>query len=230
MIQAVIFDRDNTLLMFDKQKIAHFGAKIYAIAPHVPIAAAETLWETWHEAWPRTVEEEPAFWRAFTTHLSQRYTLTEPAIAALCELFEQYHTCFSPFDDANQCLHALHDAGMRLGLLTNFELPSIARTLQHAGINPDLFEVSLSSGTLGTWKPDPRAYRAIARALDLPPSACAFVDDDPLNVAGARAEGMHAFLLDRKRKYRDLSEQIIESLEPLPLALSRAVTVGTLPV
>ncbi len=42
----------------------------------------------------------------------------------------------------------------------------------------------------GILKPDPRAYEAIATALDLPLSALLFVDDQPRNIAGAKSVGM----------------------------------------
>src|SRR5215211_9049736 len=108
-----------------------------------------------------------------------------------------YHTCFTAFPDALACLAALRSRGVRLAILTNFELPSIHLTLQNAGIDPGWFSVLLSSATTGFPKPDARAYLAAAAALDLPPSACAFVDDLATNVEAARAIGMHGWLLDR---------------------------------
>lgn len=46
----------------------------------------------------------------------------------------------------------------------------------------------------GVRKPDPEAYLGAARALDLVPSACLFVDDRQKNVDGAKAVGMPAIL------------------------------------
>lgn len=47
---------------------------------------------------------------------------------------------------------------------------------------------------IGLAKPDPAVYRHVASDLDLPTSACAFVDDSPRHVAGAEAAGMVAHL------------------------------------
>ena len=55
----------------------------------------------------------------------------------------------------------------------------------------------LSSATTGFPKPDARAYLAAAAALNLPPTACAFVDDLVMNVEAAQAIGMQGWLLDR---------------------------------
>ncbi|WP_373995728.1 HAD-IA family hydrolase [Streptomyces sp. NP160] len=54
-------------------------------------------------------------------------------------------------------------------------------------------------GVYATWrigvaKPDPAVYQHVADDLGLPTSACAFVDDSPKHVEGARAAGMVAHL------------------------------------
>jgi putative hydrolase of the HAD superfamily len=54
------------------------------------------------------------------------------------------------------------------------------------------FDAVFNSARLGLAKPDPDAFRTVARLLDLPVEACLFVDDTPANVEGARAAGMAA--------------------------------------
>jgi putative hydrolase of the HAD superfamily len=228
MIQAVIFDRDNTLLASDEQAVAQIEARIQLLAPGLPLAAMEEVWSTWAGPWPQHSNDEPMFWHSFCGVLIERYGLLAEQAPALCEIFALYHTTYLPYPEVPACLQALHSAGLRLGILTNFELPSIDRTLAHAGIDPTLFSVSLSSGTLAVWKPDPRAYHAIATALDQPPTACAFIDDLPENVAAARQLGMRAFLIDRSRAQHDFDADILCSLEPLPDLLATPASVGLL--
>jgi putative hydrolase of the HAD superfamily len=223
VIRAVIFDRDNTLLFMDDHTVAQLEARIHALAPELPPAAMDDLWNTWSGAWPRHPDDEPAFWQAFCGTLVDRHGLLAERVPALCEIFALYHTSFVPYGEVNACLYALHRAGLRLGILTNFELPSIDHTLAHAGIDPALFSASLSSGTIAVWKPDPRAYHAITTALDEPPAACAFIDDDLQNVVAARELGMHAFLIDRSRTTHDFSAGILCSLEPLPQLLTAPI-------
>lgn len=104
-------------------------------------------------------------------------------------------------------------------MLTNFELPSVDRTLAYAGIDPKLFEIALSSVTLGVRKPNPQAFYAIATALHLPPNACLFVDDLRENVAAARSIGMEALQIDRTRIDDDLANGVIATLAGLPRAV-----------
>jgi FMN phosphatase YigB (HAD superfamily) len=196
-IQAVIFDRDNTLMHFDAAAAAAIEARIAAAVPTLPSGAAGKHWMAWPGPWPRTIDQEPAFWQAFWNQFATQYQLPAGTVATLHEIGRFYHTCFIAFPDTLACLTALRARGVRLAILTNFELPSIHLTLQNAGIEPSWFSVLLSSTTIGFPKPDARAYQAAAAALDLPPTACAFVDDLATNVEAAQALGMRGWLLDR---------------------------------
>ena len=196
-IQAVIFDRDNTLMHFDTAAGIAIEARIAAAAPTLPPGAVGEHWLAWPGPWPREIDHEPAFWQMFWGRLAAQHQLPADTVAALHEIGGFYHTCFTAFPDTLACLTALRTRGVRLAILTNFELPSIHLTLQNAGIDPSWFAVLLSSATTGFPKPDPRAYLAAAAALDLPPSACAFVDDLVINVEAAQAVGMQGWLLDR---------------------------------
>jgi putative hydrolase of the HAD superfamily len=196
-IQAVIFDRDNTLMHFDNAAGAAIEARIAAVAPTLPLGAVGRHWLAWPGPWPRAIDQEPAFWQVFWDQLATQYQLPADTIAALHEIGAFYHTCFTAFPDTLACLTALRSRGVRLAILTNFELPSIHLTLQNAGLDPSWFSVLLSSATTGFPKPDTRAYLAAAAALGLPPTACAFVDDLVENVEAAQALGMYGCLLDR---------------------------------
>jgi FMN phosphatase YigB (HAD superfamily) len=182
---------------FDRAATAAIEARIAAAAPTLPHDAVGKHWVSWPGPWPRTIDQEPAFWRAFWGRLADQYQLPAGTSAALYEIGGFYHTCFTVFPDTLACLAALRARGVRLAILTNFELPSIHLTLQSVGIDPSWFSVLLSSATTGFPKPDARAFLAAAAALDLPPNACAFVDDLAPNVEAAQALGMHSWLLDR---------------------------------
>jgi putative hydrolase of the HAD superfamily len=196
-LQAVIFDRDNTLMHFDNGAIAALEQRISAVAPSLPPGAAVRHWLGWSGPWPRTPADEPAFWRAFWVELARAHRLAADAADRLQDIGAFYHTCFAAFSDTNRCLAELRARGYRLAILTNFELPSVQATLRHAGVEPGWFDALLSSAELGCYKPDPRAYLAAAAAMHLPPAACAFVDDLPENVAAACALGMRGWLIDR---------------------------------
>jgi putative hydrolase of the HAD superfamily len=215
-IQAVIFDRDHTLLFFDQAQLAGLEGHVSAIAPELPPHAAVRAWSRWPGPWPHHRDEEPAFWSEFWASLGHAYGLRPAQILRLTEeVGAIYHTTFGAYPDAIRTVRALCAGGLRLAILTNYELPSVDLTLAHAGIDPAQFDVALTSAMLGVYKPDTRAFIAAAQALNLPPSACLFVDDLVENVAAARSVGMQAYQIDRSHSVDDLSTARISTLDSL---------------
>jgi putative hydrolase of the HAD superfamily len=79
----------------------------------------------------------------------------------------------------------LRAAGLMVGLLSN----------SWANTYPDellaLFDAVVISGDVGLRKPDPVIYGLVLDKLAVPAARSVFVDDAPVNVAAARALGMH---------------------------------------
>lgn len=218
-VRAVVFDRDETLLYFDHVTIAAIDGEIAALLPDMPPDATAQHWVTWPGPWPRTREEEPQFWAVFWEAFAQRYQGAAVPLERLVAVGSRYHTYFRAFDDAAPCLLALTRAGLRLAVLTNFELPSVEHTFTHTGIDPALFDALLSSASIGVAKPHPDAFQAVLAALQLPSEQCAYVDDLPHNVEGAIAVGMRGVLLDRERRHGDWHGERLTSLAALPQLL-----------
>ncbi|MDJ0627145.1 MAG: HAD-IA family hydrolase [Rhodobacter sp.] len=61
------------------------------------------------------------------------------------------------------------------------------------------FDVIVDGTHTGILKPDPRAYAQVLDALNLPPHACVFVDDQPRNITGAADAGLQTILFDVAR-------------------------------
>lgn len=83
-------------------------------------------------------------------------------------------------------------ARMRVGLLSN-NGPALREALcdrfsELAGV----FDPILLSCELGACKPDPRVFERAAQEAGLPAAALLLVDDEPANVAAARAAGWQA--------------------------------------
>lgn len=218
-IRCVIFDRDNTLLYFDPAASAALTTRLHKVVPALNADALQSQWQRWPGPWPRTPEEEPAFWRAYWTAALAPNRPDSRQLAALVEIAGSYFNCFAPFPDASACLAALRAAGLQLAVLTNFELPSINRTLAYAGIDPAGFTLLCSQISLGAAKPDRRAYTALLERLALPATACAFVDDQPGNVAAARELGFQAYRIDRTCMGSDPAAGVLATLADLPALL-----------
>jgi putative hydrolase of the HAD superfamily len=77
-------------------------------------------------------------------------------------------------------------AGVRTGLISNsWGAATYDRTLL-----TELFDGVVISGDVGVRKPTPEIYAMGARAIDLAPDECVFVDDLPFNLKPAREMGM----------------------------------------
>lgn len=81
-------------------------------------------------------------------------------------------------------------AGLRTGLLTSKLVAFLSREVVERSEFLSSFDVLLDESETGLAKPDPRAYDQAAAAMGLDPAGIVFVDDDPVNVAGADAAGM----------------------------------------
>jgi putative hydrolase of the HAD superfamily len=219
-IQAVIFDRDDTLLQYNMDVLAEMGTRITEIAPHTTLETLNNYWNAWPGPWPRCEAEEPLFWRSFWAGFAAQQQIEKRAATELPSLSDFYYRCYMAFSDAEPCIGALRGRGIRLAVLTNFDLPSVGVTLRQANLDPQWFVALLSSAALGVYKPDPRAYLAAAAALDLPPQACMFVDDLVENVAAACALGMHGVWLDRHGAAHYTEFPRISSLDSLPTLLA----------
>ena len=58
------------------------------------------------------------------------------------------------------------------------------------------FDQMVDGRTDGVMKPDPAAYQLMAQRLGVATEECVFIDDQPVNLAGAQAVGMRTVHLD----------------------------------
>jgi putative hydrolase of the HAD superfamily len=103
---------------------------------------------------------------------------------------------FAAQPDAHRCLTRVREAGARVIVVSNWDV-SLADVLAGVGLAP-LVDVVITSAAAGARKPDPAIFeRALARA-GAGPERCRHVGDSAAeDVAGARAAGIEAVLLDR---------------------------------
>lgn len=124
-------------------------------------------------------------------------------------------------------VEAAKRAGCKLAILSNEldlfygkELRDRVALLSH-------FDCIVDATYTGILKPDPRAYKLCLEQLNLPASACVFVDDQSRNVDGALSVGMRAVQFDvlhPAMSYR----QALQSLGvPVPQALQASTAVSS---
>lgn len=93
-------------------------------------------------------------------------------------------------------VRAAHDAGLAQAVLTNDGSRWLGDDWWHAWPHRRWFDAMVDVVEVGVRKPAAEPYLAAADALGLAPDACLFVDDLPVNCAGAEAVGMASHVVD----------------------------------
>lgn len=139
---------------------------------------------TWREAEDLLVAEHPELEpliRAYRAHHHEMTSGPIPGTAAI--------------------MQALVDAGHDITALTNYS----AETFPDAEANYPilgLFRGVTVSGRVRLMKPEAAIYHRHAETFGLEPDATLFFDDNPGNVAGARAAGWHAEVFQNPEQMR----------------------------
>ena len=104
---------------------------------------------------------------------------------------------FRAFEDAAPALAELRLVGLRLVCVSNWDV-SLAEVLARCGLGGALDGVVTSAG-VGVRKPDPAIFEAGLEIAGCSADEALHVGDTPAeDVAGARAAGIRALLIDRQ--------------------------------
>jgi HAD superfamily hydrolase (TIGR01549 family) len=164
------------------------------------------------------LDHDEEIWIAFTTRIVE-YMGGAGDDARRCAVemvraWEHSHN-FELYDDVLPVLEELRRHRLRIGLVSN-TARDLTHFVAHHGLDVDAV---VSSGHFGKTKPHPSIFEYVLERLDVPPRLTAMVgdsiDDD---IAGARALGMQAFLLDREGRYPNVAGRLTD-LRQLPVAL-----------
>jgi len=103
---------------------------------------------------------------------------------------------FHAYPDAAPALMALHDQGMRLVCVSNWDC-SLGSVLERCGLG-SLLDGAVSSAEAGARKPDPAIFAPALELAGCEPGEGLHVGDTAEeDLAGARAAGIEALLIDR---------------------------------
>jgi putative hydrolase of the HAD superfamily len=206
VIEAVLFDVDDTLVDHTGAVLAGFRSHVRRLAPGADCEAAAAEWHRLEERhYPRYLTGE-------LTWEGQRRARVRDAVAwlGLSPLaseaaedawFDAYRVAFDAatavFADTLDTLDAL---GVPTGVVSNNATANLLAKLQRVGLG-GRFDVVLcpSEGGLPA-KPHPEAFLAGCAALGVAPGTTAYVGDRLLTDAvGARDAGLVGVCLDRTR-------------------------------
>ena len=114
----------------------------------------------------------------------------QAAVDRVCAAFDT----LEPYPDARETLTRLSD--YRLAILSNGSSAMLKTLLGQAGFD-GLFEVVVSAGPTGFYKPHPAVYGALTGAVGLTPSEILMVSSNGFDLAGARHFGLQTVRIGR---------------------------------
>jgi putative hydrolase of the HAD superfamily len=190
--------------------------KVHVVADIFTTAASEG------ELWSTSPERSRRFWdRVYRRLLGELgVPLGDSLATAIYGTFTDIAN-YRLFPDVLATLDRLRGAGLRMGVVSNFE-EWLERLLESLGVTT-YFDVRVISGVEGLEKPDPEIFRLALDRMDVDAEESAYVGDSPqFDVEPATSIGMTGVLLDRRGRFPDHRGPRITSLDGLPDVLGVA--------
>ena len=220
-LRAVLFDVDFTLCRPGPELSAERYARI---AERHGVAIDVSLYDDAREAAALNLRRHPELlhddtvWHRFTAEIFVRMGGPE-AIASECatEIEQGWEVSenFELFEDALPVLEELRAAELRLGLVSN-GIRDLNEFVVHHRLDVDAIVGSRAHGYV---KPHPTIFQSALQQLGVDAPAAVMVGDSlEEDIAGARALGMRAILIDRENRHPDVAERLTD-LYGLPAAL-----------
>jgi putative hydrolase of the HAD superfamily len=228
-VRAVFFDAGETLVHphpsfpdlfseilrreghdLDPEKVRD---RVFVISDRFKLAAEA------NELWTTSPERSRAFWLSVYDRFLEEVGV--PSDDGIGDVLYTEFTDLSNyrlFDDVPAVLERLTDAGLQLGVVSNFE-EWLERLLDQLEVS-SYFDVRVISGVEGMEKPDPAIFHLALDRAGVDPKDAVYVGDNPVfDTEPAEALGMRGILIDRRERYPEHGGVRITSLEELPAAV-----------
>ena len=223
--KAVLFDAGNTLVWLDHPYMVQVLREHGVETSVEEIMDAEYQFKLLMDAGAREKGEERARGKQYFAEIFRLLGVPEAMFAPVGQrLFarhEQKHLWSSVRERTVETLEELRRRGYRLGVISNAD-GRVEALLDSMGLLPH-FEFVIDSGTVGVEKPDPRIFRMALERMGVQPHEAVYVGDVyEIDIVGARAAGMRAYLIDPLMRLGHLDCDRIATLGELPERLAEA--------
>jgi len=217
-VKAVLFDVDFTLAKpgpdLGPEGFQRIGSEHGLDAARFPEAWAAATNTPRDPELRHDAELWPALSEKVFRGMGGESDLARELAATMTRLWEDSAN-FDLYDDALPVMAELRGHHLKLGLISNTHR-EIGDFVAHHGLEVDC---ALTSRMHGWIKPHESIFRAALGLLGVEPAEAAMVGDSvEEDIEGALALGMHAFLIDRERRYPEIAEALPD-LWALPAAL-----------
>lgn len=189
-IKAIFFDFDDTLDARDAAFRVGLSAFLRYYYPSLDEKELSSRQEEMF-VYQRGHYGQIIRYRDMMTHFLEKWPPEIPTDVptAMKRMVGVFAAAGQPHPDVVDTLTALRQRGYLIGILTNGTARTQSLKIDHSGLRC-YADLVVLAGEEGVQKPDPRIFRLAAARLGVPPTACVFVGDHPLNdLEGARSAG-----------------------------------------
>ena len=226
---ALIFDLFGTLVDGRSDELAHeelskFLAEVHggAFRPEEHLSIYRRLVEE------RDIGSADAVWAALEVLSEQKGFKVAVSREDVEAIHAEFHGRYALiYDDAVGALEKAKSAVGKLGLVSDADTKVADAILDALGLRK-YFDVVVTSGELGTKKPDPKLFIEAARRLRVSTRECAVIGDSWKDVEGGKKAGMKVVLVQRAAQQAwgtayvpdDLASNLIEAVRKALKALT----------
>lgn len=211
-VRAIFFDVGFTLLaphpsvtQIALDATARVGVALDVNCLRQQQKRSEDYLRSMSKAQPWTWSDETAInsiWTSYFTEMLRPCLADQPEKLDVCvqETVRAFDDAgnYALYPDVLPCLHALHERGLTLGVISDWGV-SLSLILRHHDLIA-FFDFAVISAQARRAKPDPQLFQtALERADAIPDYALHIGDSYVLDVLGARSVGITPILLDRRR-------------------------------
>ncbi|MFZ5680232.1 MAG: haloacid dehalogenase type II [Pseudomonadota bacterium] len=220
-IKALVFDAYGTL--YDVQTVSAVTDKAFP-------GYGDYITQVWRMkqleyTWLRTMMGDyQDFWAVTRDALA--YTLKTIGLEANQALFDEIAEAYNnlePYPDAKEALTLL--SGYRLAILSNGNPGMLNALTRNSGLDKYL-EAWISVDSMKAFKPDPRAYEPVRKAMGLEVDEVLFVSSNGFDVSGAKRFGFRVARIERVTPGA-LNEEIRSSSVIGPKTIFKATRMQT---
>lgn len=222
--RIALFDAGGTLITLDHDRVRRSLQPVSKARPSdEAFEQAEAGARLWADGAIRARMSGRELWDGYFGSLlvgaGVEAAVIEACIEALWEANQTQGLWRKPIAGAREVIAQLRAAGFRMSVVSNAE-GQVETDLRDAGFG-NSWETVVDSHVVGVAKPDPRIFEIALERMGVSAGEAFYVGDVPyFDVAGARAAGMPAVLIDPHAIHAATTEAVrITSIRELPALL-----------
>lgn len=221
MIQAVLFDLDNTLILFEESKFFEAYYKQLYLS-FTDLLSPQQFFEKLMQSTRVMVENDGRMNNAqhFINHFAKGMDVSADELWQRFEefyatKFEQFQYLMEPLPDARDVIRKIQSLGLKTVIATNPMFPMNVQQirLRWAGLEDVTFNLVTSADNFNLCKPNLDYYLKISDEIGVPPEKCLMVGNDPFNDMIANKTGMKTYLTTDSNHYSiELSQALAKNV------------------